>query len=74
MKSNRIGWMLAISVSLSLALMTAACGSLAGPWAGAPGAPRYESPGTAPSIQASCDGGTAYSARGACGSPWLMSR
>jgi hypothetical protein len=76
MTSNRMGWMLAISGSLVLTLMTAACGTLVSPWAGAPvgAAPQYASPGTVPSIQASCDGGTAASTRAACGFPWLLPR
>ena len=76
MKRDRMGWMLAISVGLALTLMTAACGTLVGPLAGAPAgfAPQYASPNAVPSTWASCDGGTAASAQAACGPPWLMPR
>lgn len=76
MKSERMGWMLAISGSVALTLLTAACGTLVDSWAGVPSAaaPRYASPGPAPATQASCEGGTAASARAACGSPWLRQR
>jgi hypothetical protein len=77
MKSVRMGWKLAaISGSVALTLLTAACGTLDDPWAGpsAGGGLSNTTPGTAPSTQASCDGGIAYSARDACGSPWLLPR
>ena len=76
MKSDRMGWMLAISGTVALTLLTAACGTLGGPWAGVPAgaAPQSASPRTAPPTQASCEGGTAGSARAACGPLWLMPR
>jgi hypothetical protein len=76
MKSARMGWMLAISGSVAVTLLTAACSTLGGPWAGVPAgaAPQYASPRTAPPTQASCEGGTAGSARAACGPQWFMPR
>ena len=73
---KRVEWMLVISGSVALTLLTGACGTLVGPWAGAPAgaAPRYASQGPAPFTQVSCDGGTAASARAACEFPWLMPR
>jgi hypothetical protein len=74
MKSIRMGWTLAISGGVALMLMTAACGTLVRPWGGAPTASQYSAPAPWPSTEASCDGGTAYSAQTACGSPWHMQR
>ena len=76
MKSARMGWMVAISGTVALTLVTAACGTLDGPWAGVPAgaAPQSASPRTAPPTQASCEGGTAGSARAACGTQWFMPR
>ncbi len=73
MKRHRMGRMLAIG-GLALTLLTVACSTPAGTWGGAPAASQYGSPGSAPPAQLSCNGGTAYSARGMCGSPWLTPR
>ncbi len=56
---------------MALILLTVACSTPIGPWAGgASGSTQYASPGGGPFSGVACPGGMAYSER-PCGSPWM---